>query len=311
MASATTINTPRINLNLSSNDAAVLQALFDNGEGSFSSSAHDVNPYPNSSSTVAAHSGQNARIDASLPSFPQCSIREETALQSLKDRELAIVRQIQSHAHTRTSSNPHCDEEAVSHVLRQAIDDLSSLITERPDYPPLYANRAQALRILMQSSSTLSSSTKNSDKDIAIFYPENINMATQLLSDLSKAIALASPPSTGDNTSNTSVSPAQARLLSNTYTHRGYILLKAGKIRKEEEEGEGNEEKKPRGGPEQLLRITSRDELEEMASQDFFQAGRYGNEVGKQLSVQTNPYAKMCGAIVKEALKKEIEEFQS
>lgn len=97
--------------------------------------------------------------------------------------------------------------------------------------------------------------------------------------------------------------------------HRGYLLLKAGKIRKEEEEIEeedtNQKQQTERGGPEQLLAIASRDQLEEMASQDFFEAGRYGNEVAKQLSVGTNPYAKMCGAIVREALKKEIEEFQS
>ena len=37
--------------------------------------------------------------------------------------------------------------------------------------------------------------------------------------------------------------------------------------------------------------------------------GRYGNKIARQLSVQTNPYAKACGAIVKEALRKEREEF--
>jgi hypothetical protein len=301
MASAATIIAPRIKL--TSNDAAVLQALFDNGEGSFSSSAHDENPSSDSSFTAATNSGQSVRIDASLPSFPICSVKE-TSLQSLKDRELAIIRRIQSHTQTQTSSSSYSDKEGTYQILKQAIDGLSSLITEHPDYPPLYANRAQALRMLIQSPS--SSIIEESDKDAAIFYPENINTATQLLSDLGKAISLASP-----SNSSGSVSPAQARLLSNTYTHRGYLLLKAGKIRKEEEETETEgSEKKSTGGPEQLLRIASRDELEEMASQDFFQAGRYGNEVAKQLSVQTNPYAKMCGAIVKEALKKEIEEFQ-
>ena len=49
------------------------------------------------------------------------------------------------------------------------------------------------------------------------------------------------------------------------------------------------------------------DQLEEMASRDFFFGGQYGNEIARQLAVQTNPYAKMCGAIVKEALRKEVE----
>jgi len=49
--------------------------------------------------------------------------------------------------------------------------------------------------------------------------------------------------------------------------------------------------------------------LEELASRDFALGGRYGNKIARQLSVQTNPYAKACGAIVKEALRKEREEF--
>ena len=49
--------------------------------------------------------------------------------------------------------------------------------------------------------------------------------------------------------------------------------------------------------------------LEELAGRDFALGGRYGNKTARQLSVQTNPYAKACGAIVKEALRKERDEF--
>lgn len=307
MASAATITAPKINLKLTSNDSAVLQALFDNGEGSF--------PIPSSTDSSSDHTAvadsETTNIDDSLPAFPSCYI-EEAALKTLKDRELAIIRRIQGS--TSTSKATSSTQEASSssstpiHTLEQAIDELSSLISEQPDYPPLYANRAQALRILIQSKT---SNMNDTDKDAAIFHPENKDLATRLLSDLSKAISLASPISTGTNQNITSVSSVQYSLLSNTHMHRGYLLLKAGKIRKEEEEEDTNHGHQERGGPEQLLSITSRDQLEEMASQDFFEAGRYGNEVAKQLSVGTNPYAKMCGAIVKEALKKEIEEFQS
>ena len=46
-------------------------------------------------------------------------------------------------------------------------------------------------------------------------------------------------------------------------------------------------------------------ELEEMASRDFASAARFGDEVAREMSVRTNPYAKMCGAIVKNALREE------
>lgn len=46
-------------------------------------------------------------------------------------------------------------------------------------------------------------------------------------------------------------------------------------------------------------------ELEELASTDFASAARFGDEVAREMSVRTNPYAKMCGAIVKNALREE------
>jgi hypothetical protein len=49
--------------------------------------------------------------------------------------------------------------------------------------------------------------------------------------------------------------------------------------------------------------------LEEVASHDFAAGGRYGNNLSKQLAVKLNPYAKLCGSIVKEAMQKEIAEF--
>ncbi|KAH8705056.1 hypothetical protein BGW36DRAFT_366738 [Talaromyces proteolyticus] len=264
MATATSISTPA--LNLSSNDTAVLQALFDAESSTTSSSS--------------------AKIISSLPPFP--SFAEGPALEALKQRELAIIRRIQ-------------DQSAQPTPIENAITDLTALITESPTYPPLYANRAQAIRMLIQTSTAERS-------DDALFLPEHTSRATALFADLSQAITLSSPAQRHG-----SVSPAQARLLSNTYTHRGYLLLKAAKIRKEREEKQQTQRDDVNtdlSGPQQLLRIDTREQLEEMASQDFFQAGWYGNEVARQLSVQTNPYAKMCGAIVKEALRKEIEEFQ-
>lgn len=280
MATATGIS-PAPAINLSSNDAAVLQALFD-AESSVSSSTL-------------------AKIDASLPSFPSISSSDPFIIQSVTERELAIIRRIQ---------NVTDDEEKLS-VLDDAIKELDNLIKEAPDYPPLYANRAQALRMHIQASSasasaSVDSENNNNTEDNALFLPTYTDSATRLWSDLTQAIALSTP-----SQQTASVSPAQARLLSNAHTHRGYILLKAGKIRKEAETDHSEAgENIRRGGPTQLHKIGTRDELEEMASQDFFQAGRYGNDVAREVSVQTNPYAKMCGTIVKEALRKEIEEFQ-
>ena len=46
-------------------------------------------------------------------------------------------------------------------------------------------------------------------------------------------------------------------------------------------------------------------DFEEAASRDFALGGRYGNEIAKGLAVSTNPTAKLCGQMVREAMKKE------
>jgi hypothetical protein len=98
------------------------------------------------------------------------------------------------------------------------------------------------------------------------------------------------------------MSSVQARLLADAHTHRGYLLLKAARVKKQRARSGSGEAV----GPE-CIRELSVDRLEEMASHDFFLGGRYGNKAAQQLAVQTNPYAKMCGAIVKEAMRKEVE----
>jgi hypothetical protein len=58
-----------------------------------------------------------------------------------------------------------------------------------------------------------------------------------------------------------------------------------------------------------LFQDLSSGRLEEAASGELALGGRYGNETARQLAVKTNPYAKLCGAVVKEALTKEISDY--
>lgn len=126
--------------------------------------------------------------------------------------------------------------------------------------------------------------------DVMFTDPANTAIVSRLFADLGQAINLSTPSSPADP-----VSPIQARILADTHTHRGYLLLKAARARKDSKiQGSG-----------QLWELGS-DQLEEMASRDFFFGGRYGNKIAQQMAVQTNPYAKMCGSIVKEAMRKEV-----
>ncbi|KAJ9265383.1 hypothetical protein DTO212C5_6764 [Paecilomyces variotii] len=227
---------------LSSNDSAVLQALF------------DAESAPSSA----------VKIDSTLSSLPGISSQE---LESLRNHERELIRRLQS-------PNPSRD------TVQSIITELDALITKNPLYPSAYMNRAQALRMLFDLR----------DED-ALFLPENADISSRIFSDLGQAISLATPRSPADP-----VSPLQARILADAHTHRGYMLLKAARVR------QGGSD----GGPDRL-RGLEKDQLEEMASRDFFLGARYGNRIAQQLAVQTNPYAKMCGAIVKEAMRKEIQ----
>lgn len=275
MACATTITT-RPTANLTSKDAAVLQALF------------DAESSPSSSSNVV--------IDASLPSFPGIP---DADLARLKERELHAIRQIQQSGSNNTTPSPE--------TVEAAIAELDAVIAEYPSYPSAYVNRAQALRVLIECRGSSANDSNNSESENnALFSPENTSLATRLFSDLSQAITLVSPSSSPSSNS-TTVSPAQARILADAHTHRGYLLLKAAKQKSSPTDPKnGAGAGAGAAGPAQLAHITGKDQLEELASRDFALGGRYGNKIAAQLAVQTNPYAKMCGAIVKEAMRKEV-----
>ncbi|KAK7533982.1 uncharacterized protein J3D65DRAFT_632023 [Phyllosticta citribraziliensis] len=161
--------------------------------------------------------------------------------------------------------------------IKSAIDSLSLLIERNPQYASAYMNRAQALRLLI-------------DDDGDFFHAKNLETTSALFGDLAKCIRLLSPKSPQD-----AVSPLQARLLATSHTHRGYLFLKAAKAA-----GQGSLE----AGPDEI-KGKDRNELEERASREFYAGGMYGDQMAKQMAVKTNPYARLCGAIVKQALKQD------
>jgi hypothetical protein len=250
---------------LTNNDAAVLQALF------------DAESSPSSGIT----------IDSSLPSWPATVNISQTDLATLKARETQIILKLQA------------GETPSQETVHTALEELNSLLEQYPTYPPAYTNRAQTLRLLADleyNQHQPGPQTAESSTDESLFTPDAAELSSRIFADLGQAITLATPVSPADP-----ISSAQARLLADAHTHRGYLLLKAARVKKSLSGLEGEAV-----GPERL-RGHSADQLEEMASRDFFFGGRYGNKVAQQLAVQTNPYAKMCGAIVKEAMRKEME----
>jgi len=109
------------------------------------------------------------------------------------------------------------------------------------------------------------------------------NNVAGALDDLSRVIRGSTPPK------NFPASPGDAKVLSIAYTHRAtiYMLASRGEIK-----GISDDE--------------SSERLEERASHDFSMAGKYGSELARAMAVRTNPYAKMCGAIVQTAMRNEM-----
>jgi hypothetical protein len=165
--------------------------------------------------------------------------------------------------------------------IKGAIEKLDDIISEHPTYASAWNNRAQTRRMLYE---------------IEELYAQ-IDELKMVLQDLAQAIQLATPANPL-----ASVSALDARVLASAHTHRGYLLYTASKS-----------DRLTRLVTKSIDRFSGLDQegLEEMASRDFTLGGRYGNDTARQLAVRTNPYAKLCGSIVKEAMQKEVADYHS
>jgi hypothetical protein len=157
-------------------------------------------------------------------------------------------------------------------TIDDAVEQLNKTVSAFPNYPSAHVNRAMLRRMrieasLQESQSIFSAPTQDIE---------------DLFHDLSRAIHHSLPASSPT----APVSEYAARILRTAYSHRAYLYLKAVET-------------------ETDLNGLGKSELEELASKDFASAARYGDEVAREMSVRTNPYAKMCGAIVRNALREE------
>lgn len=165
--------------------------------------------------------------------------------------------------------------------INSAITQVDASIAECPSYPSAHLNRAMLWRLKLEAG--LNDAEKES-----IYSRAAQKDIDALFNDLAHAIHLCLPST---SPSSASVSPYIARILRTAHSHRAYLYLKAVET-------------------DAALWGLSKSELEEAASRDFSAAARFGDEVAREMSVRTNPYAKMCGAIVRNALREEREEYE-
>jgi hypothetical protein len=185
---------------------------------------------------------------------------------TISSSQLATLETQQNDIVRQTSGNSNIE------TVKSVMKSLDEIIASWPRYPSAFVNRAMLQRMQIEAS-----------------LPEKVNLFSapesdieSLFADLAQAIQLSLPTSLPT----APVSPYQARMLRTAYSHRAFLYLKASE--------KGTE-----------LKGLGKSELEELASKDFAAAARYGDEAAREMSVRTNPYAKMCGAIVKNALREE------
>ena len=92
------------------------------------------------------------------------------------------------------------------------------------------------------------------------------------------------------------MAPTAAKTLSSALTQRGAVYLQTGKLLGDRKLDMDDSRKESRWDQYQF---------QEAASHDLALGGRYGNDIAKNLAVSVNPTAKLCGQIVREAMRKE------
>lgn len=156
------------------------------------------------------------------------------------------------------------------------------IILSNPFYSSAYSNRAQILRLLHGDD----------------LFAREVQEST-IWSDLEQAIKLATPQK---SKLDIKVCPLQGNILAAAHMQRAYLLLKAA--RKIETSG------KAPGNLLEELQGSDKVALEERARKDFELASRYGDEDAGKMAKSLNPYAKLCGSIVGEAMKAELEKLE-
>ncbi|KAI8964976.1 hypothetical protein F5Y11DRAFT_47553 [Daldinia sp. FL1419] len=226
-------------------------------------------------------------IDTTLPKDP--NLMDTSVYDRVSQRERDIVLAIQQLemqlASVRSTSTEPIQE------YRQCLSKLGELIEEYPKYASARNNRAQVIRRLYGDTLLLSGEQASSGLVTNVDELEKSRAAELALSDLDHAISLLTPKSMF-----AAISPQAGKTLSLAHTQRAAIYHMTSKF------FQSNSKVNIIGRREG---IWTKDDFEEAASREFALGGRYGNEIAKALAVSTNPTAKLCGQMVREAMKKE------
>ncbi|KAF7543256.1 hypothetical protein G7046_g10036 [Stylonectria norvegica] len=229
-------------------------------------------------------------LDSSLPRDP--NITDAGVYERVVEKERQIIRSIQRLEIQLRDLRADDGVKLATNGYRQCLSDIEEVISEHPNYASARNNRVQILRRLYGDAILVSDTSDNPmplvEKPDTT---EKLRVAATLLKDIDVSIRLLTPPSLSSP-----LSPQTARTLSMAHTQRAAVYLKTAKMwlhRPLEVDS--------RLAESQWTKL----DFEEAASQDLALGGRYGNPIAKGLAVSVNPTAKLCGEMVREAMKKE------
>lgn len=238
-------------------------------------------------------------VDNSLPKDPH--VINTSTYQEIAQRERDIILSMQDVELQIAELKPPAELSPLSQY-QACIQRLNDLITEYPNYASARNNRAQALRriygdlMLVEISSTKESGTDlNVPLDAEASGTDMKLASLNVLSDLDKAISLLAP-----KTPWASISPQAAKTLSQALTQRGALYHLTAKQLSSDTGASVRIDKRRKETSWKTV------EFEEAASRDFMTGGRYGNEIAKALAVSANPTAKLCGDMVRQAMRREM-----
>ncbi|KAI6850908.1 hypothetical protein KC352_g25501 [Hortaea werneckii] len=217
-------------------------------------------------------------VDPFLPSDRQ--YHEEETVAKLRAREREAIVLIEQFEKEKPQTQSKAD------VFRAAVSILDGIVDQYPLYASARNNRAQLRRWMFGDRYMLC-------QPQIIAKPDRTSAGSAILEDLKSAVSWASPERSHD-----AVSPAQGKLLAQAYTQLAAVYYAAAKDLAMSKGAEVSV-------AEEIMDCSS-DGLEEEASRLFYLGGLYRNEMAKALAVHTNPHAKLCGNIVKEAMRKEF-----
>lgn len=233
---------------------------------------------------------QAAQVDGTLPKDP--NITDITEYERIATEEKKIVLAVQQVELQLAGLQPKTAQDPIG-AYKECLTGLSELISAFPSYASARNNRAQAIRRLY-GDGMLVAGVEPSDSPLmrSVHGDERLSAASQALSDLDVCISLLSP--TGPHPR---LSPHAAKTLSLAHTQRAAIYHQTSRML-------------AKGGdldvhPQRREASWKKLDFEEAASLNFALGGKYGNEIAKGLAVSTNPTAKLCGQMVREAMKKE------